>query len=185
MDLETVRAHFPALQDGAARFDGPGGSLVPTSVARAVADAMTGGLCQRGDLTEPMRRTEATVTGARAAIGDLAGQRPARRGLRPVDDRDHLRRRPHPRPGLGPGRRGGGQPARPRRQHPALGGRRRAGRCDGALARLRPGHRRGRRPRPAALRAHPAGRRHLRPATWSAPAPTSPPSPPRPTPSAP
>jgi len=77
MDLEDLRSHFPALQDGAARFDGPGGSLVPTAVAGAVASAMTAGLCQRGSLTEVQRRTEATVSGARASIGDLLGTDPA------------------------------------------------------------------------------------------------------------
>ena len=55
MDVERVRASFPALASGLARFDGPGGSLVPEQVARAVADAMTSGMCQRGTLTEPER----------------------------------------------------------------------------------------------------------------------------------
>lgn len=76
MHLEALRAHFPALADGAARFDGPGGSLVPTSVAQAVADALTSGLCQRGSLTDSQRRTEAATAEARAAIGDLLGTDP-------------------------------------------------------------------------------------------------------------
>lgn len=77
MDLDALRSCFPALKDGAARFDGPGGSLVPASVAEAVAGAMTAGLCQRGSLTESQRATEAAVSGARAAIGDLLGTDPA------------------------------------------------------------------------------------------------------------
>jgi cysteine desulfurase family protein (TIGR01976 family) len=76
MHLESIRAHFPALADGAARFDGPGGSLVPSVVARAVADAMAAGLCQRGTLTDLMRRAEATVVEARSAIGDLLASDP-------------------------------------------------------------------------------------------------------------
>jgi cysteine desulfurase family protein (TIGR01976 family) len=76
MDLEAVRSQFPALASGAARFDGPGGSLVPTVVAQAVADAMTSGLGQRGELTDVQRRTEAVVQDARAAIGDLLATDP-------------------------------------------------------------------------------------------------------------
>ena len=71
---------------------------------------------------------------------------------------------PHAGRRLGPGRRGGGHPARPRREHPAVGAGRRGGRRDGALGRLRPGDRRadrGRRRR-GAVRADPAGRRHRR-----------------------
>ena len=75
-DVDRVRAQFPALAHGIAHFDGPGGSQVPSSVARAVADTMTGGLCQRGTLTETERRTEAVTRGARAAVGDLLGVDP-------------------------------------------------------------------------------------------------------------
>ena len=73
LDVASVRTHFPALGDGAARFDGPGGSLVPRQVASAVADAMAAGLCQRGTLTEAMRRTETVTLEARHALADLLG----------------------------------------------------------------------------------------------------------------
>ncbi|ANH37886.1 Cysteine desulfurase [Nocardioides dokdonensis FR1436] len=80
LDVDRVRAWFPALSSGPdsreARFDGPGGSLVPSRVAEAVAEAMTAGMCQRGALTPTQRRTEATVGDARAAIGDLLGTDP-------------------------------------------------------------------------------------------------------------
>ncbi len=80
LDLDRVRTWFPALWSGAgageARFDGPGGSLVPSRVADAVADAMTAGMCQRGSLTPLQRRTEETVGAARAALGDLLGTDP-------------------------------------------------------------------------------------------------------------
>lgn len=80
LDLDRVRAWFPALWSGPgageARFDGPGGSLVPSRVADAVADAMTAGMCQRGSLTPLQRRTEETVGAARAALGDLLGTDP-------------------------------------------------------------------------------------------------------------
>ena len=69
LDLDRVRTWFPALWSGPgageARFDGPGGSLVPSRVADAVADAMTAGMCQRGSLTPLQRRTEETVGAAR------------------------------------------------------------------------------------------------------------------------
>ena len=80
LDLDRVRTWFPALWSGPgageARFDGPGGSLVPSRVADAVADAMTAGMCQRGSLTPLQRRTEETVGAARAALGDLLGTDP-------------------------------------------------------------------------------------------------------------
>lgn len=76
-DVARVRASFPALASGLARFDGPGGSLVPVEVASAVAAAMTSGMCQRGTLTDPERLAEATVAGARAAMGRFVGADPA------------------------------------------------------------------------------------------------------------
>lgn len=76
MDLQAVRSQLPALAGGAARFDGPGGSLVPVSVARAVADAMTSGMCQRGTSTTLQQRAETAVADARQAIGDLLATDP-------------------------------------------------------------------------------------------------------------
>ena len=72
-DVERVRASFPALSDGTAYFDGPGGSQVPRQVAQAVASAMTGGISNRGTVTAAERRAEEVVVGARAAMGDLLG----------------------------------------------------------------------------------------------------------------
>ncbi|WP_426241583.1 cysteine desulfurase-like protein [Nocardioides sp. LHG3406-4] len=76
MDVEAVRRSFPALASGLARFDGPGGSLVPTPVIEAVAAAMAAGLCQRGSVSAPDRLAEETATGARAAMGRLLGTDP-------------------------------------------------------------------------------------------------------------
>ncbi|WP_137292916.1 cysteine desulfurase-like protein [Nocardioides dongxiaopingii] len=75
-DVVQVRSAFPALADGLARFDGPGGSLVPRQVAEAVATAMSWGMCQRGSLTEPERRAEETTVGARAAMAAHVGADP-------------------------------------------------------------------------------------------------------------
>ncbi|MBC2960399.1 cysteine desulfurase-like protein [Nocardioides deserti] len=73
MDVDRIRACFPALDLGVAHFDGPGGSQVPRQVADAVAAAMTAGLGNRGTTTEAEARTERVVAEARAATGDLLG----------------------------------------------------------------------------------------------------------------
>ena len=52
-DVESVRAHFPALKAGAAHFDGPGGSQVPDVVAEAVAGALTSPVANRGRSPRP------------------------------------------------------------------------------------------------------------------------------------
>ena len=72
-DVAALRRIFPALADGVARFDGPGGSLVPQPVAEAVASTMAAGLANRGRLTAAEARTEAVVAGARQALADLLG----------------------------------------------------------------------------------------------------------------
>ncbi len=76
LDVARVRDSFPSLGDGLARFDGPGGSLVPRQVAHAVAQAMAAGMCQRGSLTAPERLTEETTAGARAAVAGFVGGDP-------------------------------------------------------------------------------------------------------------
>jgi len=73
LDVARVRASFPALDEGVAHFDGPGGSQVPTQVARAIADAMCAGLANRGSVTAAEKRADAIVVEARQAIADLVG----------------------------------------------------------------------------------------------------------------
>src|SRR6478672_8142728 len=73
MDLARIRSQFPALAHGVAHFDGPGGSLVPTRVAEAVARTMTAGLANRGTVTDAERRAEDVVVSARTAVADLLG----------------------------------------------------------------------------------------------------------------
>jgi cysteine desulfurase family protein (TIGR01976 family) len=75
-DVEAVRASFPALREGAAHFDGPGGSQVPSPVADAVADTLRSAIANRGTVSAAERRADDIVTGARAAIGDLLGVDP-------------------------------------------------------------------------------------------------------------
>jgi cysteine desulfurase family protein (TIGR01976 family) len=75
--VSSVRAHFPALAEGAAHFDGPGGSQVPEEVGRAVADTLCAAMANRGSVTAAERRADDVVTGARRAMGDLLGADPA------------------------------------------------------------------------------------------------------------
>jgi cysteine desulfurase family protein (TIGR01976 family) len=75
-DVVAVRKQFPALEEGAAHFDGPGGSQTPQVVADAVASAMTSALANRGQLTAAERRADEIVLGAREAMADLLGADP-------------------------------------------------------------------------------------------------------------
>jgi cysteine desulfurase family protein (TIGR01976 family) len=70
-DVAAVRAHFPALREGAAHFDGPGGSQVPDVVGDAVAATLTAAIANRGRVTPAERRADDIVVGARAAMADL------------------------------------------------------------------------------------------------------------------
>ena len=76
LDVASVRSHFPALTEGAAHFDGPGGSQTPDVVARAVADTLTSAISNRGTVTPSERRAEQVVTDFRAAMADLLGADP-------------------------------------------------------------------------------------------------------------
>lgn len=76
-DVVAVRAEFPALVEGAAHFDGPGGSQSPRAVAAAVATALSSAVANRGLVTAAERRAENTVVAARQAAADLVGGVPA------------------------------------------------------------------------------------------------------------
>jgi cysteine desulfurase family protein (TIGR01976 family) len=76
LDLDRVRKMFPALDQGVAYFDGPGGSQTPYQVAEAIAAALGAGLSNRGSVTAAERRADEIVLGARAAVADLVGCRP-------------------------------------------------------------------------------------------------------------
>ena len=75
-DVDAVRKQFPALGEGAAHFDGPGGSQTPQVVADAVARTMVSALANRGSLTVAERRADEVVVGARQAMADLLGTDP-------------------------------------------------------------------------------------------------------------
>ncbi|TCM44427.1 cysteine desulfurase-like protein [Kribbella sp. VKM Ac-2568] len=75
-EVDAVRKQFPALAEGAAHFDGPGGSQTPQAVADAVARTMVSALANRGRLTAAERRADDIVVGARQAMADLLGTDP-------------------------------------------------------------------------------------------------------------
>ncbi|MFE7323946.1 cysteine desulfurase-like protein [Streptomyces sp. NPDC057565] len=75
-DVDAVRAQFPALKSGSARFDAPGGTQTPQPVIDAIADTLANPLANRGLTTEGERNAEAVVTGARRALADLLGADP-------------------------------------------------------------------------------------------------------------
>jgi cysteine desulfurase family protein (TIGR01976 family) len=72
-DVSAVRAHFPALKQGAAHFDGPGGSQVPDVVGDAVRATLVAAIANRGRVTEAERTADDTVLAARQAVADLLG----------------------------------------------------------------------------------------------------------------
>ncbi len=76
-DVARVRAAFPALTEGAAHFDGPGGSQVAAPVADAVAATLRAAVANRGTVTRAERRAEEIVVAARQAMADLLGGTPA------------------------------------------------------------------------------------------------------------
>ena len=75
-DVAAVREQFPALKEGAAHFDGPGGSQVPAVVADAVAATLCAAIANRGTVTVAERRAEEIVVTARQAAADLVGGDP-------------------------------------------------------------------------------------------------------------
>lgn len=75
-DVSAVRQHFPALRDGAAHFDGPGGTQTPDVVAQAIYDTLTKPLANRGSRTQAERNAEEVVQQCRSAVGDLIGAEP-------------------------------------------------------------------------------------------------------------
>jgi cysteine desulfurase family protein (TIGR01976 family) len=75
-DVQSVRKHFPALINGAAHFDGPGGSQVPEVVGRAVADTLTSAIANQGSETAASQLAERVVIDARHAMADLLGADP-------------------------------------------------------------------------------------------------------------
>jgi cysteine desulfurase family protein (TIGR01976 family) len=75
-DVEAVRAQFPALKEGAAHFDGPGGTQTPTSVADAVHATLVSPIANRGTITAAEINADTVVAEARRAMADLLAADP-------------------------------------------------------------------------------------------------------------
>lgn len=75
-DVNAIRKHFPALENGAAHFDGPGGSQVPDVVGEAVSSTLCAAIANRGTVTAAERRADGVVREARQAVADLLGAQP-------------------------------------------------------------------------------------------------------------
>src|SRR6185312_15543940 len=75
-DVDAIREYFPALSDGTAYFDGPGGSQTPTVVADAIRDAILRPLSNRGNTTTAARNAEEIVAQCRVALSDLLNADP-------------------------------------------------------------------------------------------------------------
>jgi len=76
-DVDRLRARIPALADGTAYFDGPGGTQTPDVVAAAIAGALMAGLSNRGRVTQAERNADDITVGARLAGADLVNADPA------------------------------------------------------------------------------------------------------------
>jgi len=77
LDTAAVRACFPALAQGLAHFDGPGGTQVPEAVAEAVAAAYRSAVSNRHGAFASSVRADGIVDAAREAVADLLGAQPA------------------------------------------------------------------------------------------------------------
>ena len=72
-DVNRLRTRVPGLREGAAHFDGPGGTQVPDDVADAVAATLRSAVANRGRGNAAERRADDIVVGARQAMADLLG----------------------------------------------------------------------------------------------------------------
>lgn len=77
LDVARVRGLFPGLSDGYVHLDGPAGTLMPESVAQAIATAVRLPVSGRGGVFPASGRAEALTTAARTAVADLVGGVPA------------------------------------------------------------------------------------------------------------
>ena len=76
LDLDAVRSRFPALADGAAFFDGPGGSQVPQSVLDAVTGYLRDSNANLGGAFPSSRESDEVMKRGRAAAADFTGAEP-------------------------------------------------------------------------------------------------------------
>ncbi len=73
LDVEAVRAAYPALADGYAYLDGAAGTQVPEQVIDAISAAYRSGLGNAGGVFPASKRSAAVMAECRAAVADLVG----------------------------------------------------------------------------------------------------------------
>ena len=71
--IDEIRADFPGLPPEVAALDGAAGTLVPSAVVEAVADALRHSMANLGGAFTGSERSDETVAAARRAIADLVG----------------------------------------------------------------------------------------------------------------
>ncbi|MCR8669897.1 cysteine desulfurase-like protein [Agrococcus sp. HG114] len=76
LDVDALRAGFPALASGIAHFDGPGGTQTPAVVGEAIARTLTGPLSNRGRSAVSERNADDAVAAFRSAFVDFLGADP-------------------------------------------------------------------------------------------------------------
>jgi cysteine desulfurase family protein (TIGR01976 family) len=75
-DIKHIRKDFPALDNGLAFFDGPGGTQTPRAVADAIHQAMLAPLSNRGTRTVAETNAERIVGEFRLAMADFLNTEP-------------------------------------------------------------------------------------------------------------
>jgi cysteine desulfurase family protein (TIGR01976 family) len=73
MDIDQVRAAYPALAEGFAHLDGAAGTQVAAPVIEAIAGTLSRAVSNRGTAFEPARRSGQIAAAAREAVADLVG----------------------------------------------------------------------------------------------------------------
>jgi cysteine desulfurase family protein (TIGR01976 family) len=74
--IEEIRSDFPGLLEGEVRLDGAAGTLVPTAVIEAVADALRLSMANLHGEFAASEHSTGTIAAARRAIADLLGGDP-------------------------------------------------------------------------------------------------------------
>ncbi len=76
LNVEAVRACYPALADGYAYLDGAAGTQVPSSVIEAISHAQAAGLGNAAGVFPASKRADAITAGCRSAVAALTGGEP-------------------------------------------------------------------------------------------------------------
>src|SRR4051794_31610511 len=73
LDIDRVRAAYPALREGFAHFDGAAGTLVAAGASAAIADVTRSAVANKTTAFAPGRRALEIVAASRQAVADLVG----------------------------------------------------------------------------------------------------------------